>query len=649
MFTKKWLLLGGLLLCAGATMSYAEIDAVSTVDEFVVTATRSKVPQKNVSASVQVFTAKEIAERGAQDLSDLLRDAAGVNITQTGTQGAQTSLFMRGAESDHTLILIDGVRVNQAGGSMSLAHFPLENVERIEILRGPQSAIYGSDAIGGVVQIFTKNAQQGLGGELKARGGNLNTFEESLLLSYGWQTGGIYTDYSRKDSDGHLILNNNLKQNYYNAALHQDILPNLHFNFGAHFTEAEFHYPNSGGDLLTAQTQWDPRQQTNTRRLTLSSKLDWQTFDFFSQELSLGYNRERSEQIDPIDSGIDFYDANSDTKNLRKSLDYFWHIKVPELAGLNQQLDLGAAFEKEDFNNKDASNDINLWRTNSAFILQNQFNWKEILFLTPGARFEDNKNYGSATSPRITGGVYIPMTMTKLRSSWGKGLRAPAFSELFNTAWTTGNRDLRPERSETWEVGFDQYSSNGWVTLSMVYFKTHSTDLIAYDSASTINYFNIQSADLYGTESTLKLDIPIKSWKLGFTAVHNFLHTKVADNGGLTSDIAFQNGRPLLRRPEHKTAFAFNISRDGFNFNLNTTHVGEFYDSFFNSNTFSSERVLMPGYDKIDLAGAYRVWKSNPEVWINLKVQNLTNVKYQEVYGYSNSPAIILGGFTVKF
>lgn len=643
------------LFAAGARAGAlaAETEPVDSIDEVVVTASKTELSKKRVTQSVQVITAAEIQREQVSDVYEMLRDVPGLSVTQTGSRGGTVSIFARGGSANHNLVLVDGVRVNRAGGIFDFADFPVNNIERIEIVKGPASVLYGSDAIGAVIQIFTK---KGKGTapivDVSAAGGSYRTFEENLSLSAGSGAGGGYSvGISKTDSKGFLPINNRYNSLGLSGSLQQKLYDRLDLSLTGSHTDAEFHFPTEvAGDRLGPL---DPRQFRRTKRTTMGADLRLPAFDIWTHRLQLGLNQEFRFQKDPRDPGIDTTDLQIEDLEGRRSVDYSWNFRLPEMASVRSDVTAGAAWERESLEqtrrNISAAgvttaqaNDVG--RENHAYYLQTQLNWKDLVFFTPGIRFEDNQTYGTANLPRLSGGFFVPWTQTKFRGSWAKGITEPSFLQTFGGGTTIGNPNLRPERVESWEGGFDQYFLENAIEFNATYFSNQYRDLIAFVTPTNVN---IQSAESAGVETAVRGRVKWpRDLKTTLTLSHTYLETKALADGGV-GGTTFPAGQPLLRRPRHRGSATLDVAGKRFSVNANVTVQGRSADRDFSR--AGSPRVDLPAYAKADLAGSAIVRSGRPEVRLFVKAENALDQKYEEAFGFSSPRLRLMAGTGVRF
>lgn len=636
-----------------SSISPSQSPPTFSTPEVLVTATKTEEPVTQTSVSADVITEEQIEARQQTDVLQLLRDVPGLTIVQTGTRGGATSLFTRGGESDYNMVLLDGVKVNTAGGFFNYSDLTTTDVERIEIVRGPHSALYGSDAISSVIQLFTPRGEGPPHEALRFRGGNYNTFEEEVKLAGGTNLYGYALSAGRVDSDGILRLNNDYSNTTVASRFDWDGIPDVQLTTTLRYIDSRFHFPTeSAGDRFDP---FDPRQYQDSRRLVIGPRLVYQTFPWWQQTLQLGYFEQWSTFRDPFDEPNDFGSFVGLNDENRLSADYTSHFFLPTVFQIAPTVTVGGYGELEHLNQKSISDGsvtrIDPSRNAQSFYSQLQLAWQEQLFVTTGFRLDDGSVYGTHVNPRVSAAYIIPWLTTKLRGGYGEGLKAPSFVENFGTGsqFAIGNPDLKPEESTSWEVGLDQPLTAGTLagTLSVTYFSAGYKNLVAFVSGRTPNFLNIQSAEAEGVEVGLRTAL---TEDLSIGATYTYLKTKVTD-AGPSGGTLFVRGKSLLRRPQNTGAFVVNYVRDRLTANVAVTLKGPSVDRDF-STDFSGERVRLSGYVKTDLALSYRLFENRwgmRALILEGVVQNLLDQDYEEVFGFSTAGATFLVGFRAEF
>ncbi len=616
----------------------------------VVTATKTEVPVKQVAASVTVITKEEIEARQVTEVSDLLRDVPGLSVRQQSSRGSVVSVFPRGGNSNFNLVLIDGVKVNDAGGFYDFSDFSTDNIERIEIVRGPHSALYGSDAMGSVIQIFTKRGKGTPRVEASFAGGNLKTFEEKMDLSGGAGQVDYSLGLGRSDTDGNLRINNHFGVTTVNGRVGVTLEKALDLSLAVRYTDSDLNFPTeAGGDRFNGRRlPLDPNQSSDQQRLVVSGKASHALTSWWGQTLQLGWYRRNFALDDPFNAGIDFSAFHSKNEERRFSLDYSWNLTAPTVLGVSSLLTTGFAFEREEFDQRAAATETDFpsssanaaRRDNKAGYLQGQFDWRKQVFLTAGFRVDGNSTFGTEATPRVSAAWIVPYLGTKLRSGYGEGIKEPSFVENFGdgSQFVVGNPNLRPERTRSWEVGLDQPLLQGLADFSVTYFHNRFKDLIAFIFTPTpgcpASFCNVQKARAEGVELAATIR---PGYGLTIGGAYTYLDTKVLDDGGIES-VVLQKGQRLLRRPRNAGSLTIDHGWRRLHTSLTATFVGQRPDIFTDPMTFVTQRVTAEGYTTVDLAGSYLLLKDTRhlrELTLFGKIQNLFDRNYQQVAGFS--------------
>jgi len=632
------------------------------LEPIVVTATRLETPLDQVPASVSVVEGEDIERAQVTDTFEVLRDIPGFTIVQNGSRGGTTSLFARGGESRFNQILIDGVKANEAGGGFDFSDLTTNGISRIEIVRGPQSALYGSDAITSVVQLFTRRGDGPFGARFGFVGGEFETLEEHAGISGGTERYGYTVDVGRIDTDGILDFNNRYGNTTVASRFDWSPIETLDLTTTVRFNDSRFEFPSEPrGDRVPPL---DPNQSTERERLIVGPRAVWNPYPWWHHALQLGLYHEDRSFDDPFDPGVDVGSFGSNTAEERLSADYHSTFFLPSLAGLTPTLTLGGYAEDESFEQDSlflfqgsgTPDRIDESRDTHAFYSQLILDWRERVTLVAGFRLDDSSTFGTEVNPRVGLAYRLPAIETKLRASYGTGIKTPTFVENFaRSPFAVGNPRLDPERSESWEIGFDQplpfdeYPAD----LSVTYFSANFDDLIAFVGSSTPSFlierpsfFNIQRAQSRGLEVGLRIVTPIG---IGLRGSYTYLDTEVVESGP-SGGTRFVEGEPLIRRPEHSGAFTIDYSVERWTASFNLAIKGSSIDLDFNADP-SGARVHLDGYTKADIAVAYRLIENEigmESLSITAKGQNVFDEDYEEVFGFSTAGASFLIGFRAE-
>ncbi|PHS70317.1 MAG: hypothetical protein COB23_04160 [Methylophaga sp.] len=620
-----------------ATPVFAE--SLAEFDTLVVTATRTPTNINQLGSSITVISSTDIERRQFQTLTDALQDVPGLHIVQSGVKGSQTSVFMRGSNSDHTLVLIDGIEMNDPSspnGAFDFANFLLEDIDSIEIVRGSQSVLYGADAIGGVIHIRTKKGD----GKLKIRGkaevGMHSTHHETLAISgstgdfnYSATLGLLKTDgdsvaTEKRLAPGSTIEDDGYDNNVFSAKLGWQPSSLFEVNLTARYIETEVDI--DGGFDFSGNTVEDPDATNDSEQLYLSAEFKgnfiagvWQPTLLLSKT---DIDRKNRNNRVAITETLEKTDFHGEKTKFSLQNDLFLFDK--------QILTIGFEYEDEEMDSDGFTSfgDIGFGhfiisqntdadrQTKSAYI-QNQINFNDRLFATLGARYDNPDDFDSEVTYRATASYQITDS-SRLHSAYGTGFKAPSLFQLFGFTPNNfggafiGNPDLDPETSKSWEIGIDQSFWQNQVNSSFTYFRTDIDDLITTVFTPTNTTVNSDNVNMYGIESTTRIaassDIDIHL---------NYTFTRTKD----------ENDKELLRRPKHKASIdvAYRPT-DKMTLSASLLHTGSRKDV-----DSAGSRIKVGGYSVINIAANYQV---NESTRIFTRIDNFGNKTYEPAYGF---------------
>ncbi len=620
---KKRLLFCALLLAAVSVQA-----ATVTLDPVVVTATRTATPLSRIASSVTVISAAEIEAKQQTQVLDVLRSVPGVVVVRSGSRGAQTSIFLRGTDTRHTLLLIDGIEYRDAsssGGGPVLENLTTANIEQIEIVRGAQSVLYGSDAIGGVINIITRKGSQQPEGYASIEGGSYNTWIEKAGFSAGNGTVSSSFSASRIDSDGFSAANekdgNNEEDGFEDTT--------LSFNLGAELSEIfslnlNVHSDDSENDYdAYGPVDGDYSQDTELLAGRLEGKLRLLDGRW---DIAVGAARTDNNRIADGPAYSDGYEYDGKVTKL----DLLNTIRL----GANHTLIVGAETEKEELGSFSYLGDYSAYpdvtytpfrykkdAVNNAVFIQDQFTAGQFTAAI-GLRHDDHDQFGGKTTWRFAPSYNFAGSGTRLKASVGTGFKAPSLYQLYGQLppYNVGNEDLQPEESFGWDLGFEQSLSNNSVVISLTYFHNDIDDYIDYDYSD--GFLNIDGLITRGIESSV-------AWYPSdlFDAALSYTYTD--------SENKEDNSR-LRRRPLHKAALDLNIRPlERLQINLNALYTGERDDD-----------ETLPDYTLVNVASSYRI---TDNCSIFGRVDNLFDEDYEEVTGYGTAGVSGYAGLKLTF
>ena len=646
------------LLLAGSTdASGQEVQDTTRLAEIVVTPTRLPTSPDAVVASVTVITGEDLRARGVRFVQDALRDVPGAAVVQGGSFGAVTALFLRGGESDYVKVLLDGVPVNQSGGAFNWANLTTDNVDRIEVVRGPGSVLYGSDAMSGVVQIFTRRGEAGFSVEGGAEAGTFGTVNGRAGLLGGTSRMTYSADASRFATDGTYRFNSD----YGNTAVSGSVrgLPDAQTDASitARYTDSRFHFPTDFAGVPS-----DSNQSSAEEMLTLSADVGRRLGSRADVRLTAGVNRTVGEFDDRPDNAADTlgfgFASRRDSRAQRGNLDARINGTLsPELTvtggvQVERETERQSGETTSNFGGIATTPDtpFDRGRTTVGYYAQGVLDLAAGLALNLNARVDDNSAFGTFFTYRA-GAIYRLPSGTRIRASMGRSFKAPTFCEQFCDApFVVGDSTMRPERSISWEAGIEQGLVQGRVSVWATYFDQRFRDMIVYDGSSAPGeptYFNGAAARSRGIETGVTTSL---GRDMKVSASYTYLIAQATDDGGLPS-ATFAAGERLIRRPRHSAELSAR-SRivDRVTVGGSLIYVGARDDVDFNQ--FPAERVELPGYATMNLATDVEVIRSGPGrpgLSGVVRAENLFNQSYDQVVGFAGRRRGVFGGARFQF
>lgn len=590
---------------------------VIRLSETVVTPTRTPTPLEDVGSAVTVITRKEIEESQARLVTDLLRKVPGVFVAQSGRPGGQASVFTRGLNSNQTLFLLDGARIgNPLNGLVTLSNLTTDQIERVEVVRGPQSTLYGADALGGVVNLVTRKGGGQTGGAITLEAGSYESFRQAIDL---WGSSG---KFSGALSFSHLATNNAFPnddfENYTvgGSATYQ-LTKNLQIDATFRYTKAENGVP---GPVAVLPPNLTERLQDETIFGRIGAT--WTLFGIWQQSLFISENHEEL-----FDRGNPFVVSDSRADSLQ--IGWQNNVKLAKdntlTAGLDWYLNKGQ-YETV------GATPFEETASNTAVYLQDQATFGRVS-LTGGVRYDDNSSFGSRFTYRGAGVLRFDETGTRIKGSIGTGFKAPTLNDLFLGFPAFGsapNPDLKPETSLGWDIGFEQDLGKR-ATVEARYFENDVDDLITFAAVgSSFMPINVERARTRGIESSLQLR---PTDDLTFWVSYTWL----AEAKNLTT------GARLLRRPE-------NVGTIGANY-----HFLDRWNIYTSATLVSARADIDAATFLPTQAKPYTKWDATLSVDINKhfqifgRVENLIGDDYEEASGYPALGRVFWGGVTAKF
>jgi len=625
-------------LC-GEDMEYAGVD----LPVIMVSPSKYELPADGIPSSFSVITEEDIVSTGKVSVKEVLRTVPGLNVVQSGSFGAPTSIFTRGTESSHTLFMIDGVKVfdpTSTNGAFNLANITLDNIERLEVLRGPHSTLYGSDAMGGVINVITKKGRGTPRIWASFEGGSYDTLKEAVG-SYGEIKGFSYSAaFTRLNTDGiskaDEKYNNEEEDSYENmsfsAKVEYEPYESIRIGSTIRRTEAEIEIDDAGG------YNGDDPNRRNTENLTaVSAYLELAMSEWW--DASLRWFRMHNERFDK-----DFSD-DVDTN------EYLY----AKYEGLNTSYELHNTFKLKKFGTLSVGVDYDrqqsdpylfsvAWWGNTiadtpkrknhdtGYYIQHRYEIPGTFYAVLGARLDDHSEFSTNDTYKVHA-KYIFDWGASIKGGWSTGFKAPSLYQLYDPS--NGNSALEPEESETYELGIGQTLFDDKLEAECTYFYSELDNLIDWVLVDPLwftgQYRNINRAEIWGLENTL-------FYELADTVDCSYSYTYMETENEATEE-------SLDRRPRHKHALNLTYRPlESLDLNLSYVYSGNRKDRRWVGGTQS--QIILGDYHKLDLSARYRVC-DNMEVFS--RIENMLDEHYQEVDGYGTAGLSVYAGLKAMF
>lgn len=599
----------------------------------VVTATR--VPIAAVTAATTVLYGENLRRQGITTLGDALQLVPGLAVVQTSSPGTRTSVYTRGGESGYTRVLVDGVAVNDPGGEYDYANLTIDDVERIEVIRGPSSVLYGTDAVSGVIQVFTRQGRGRPRPEVEARVGTFGARALHGAVSGSTGNAGYRVGAGHTRTDGIHAFNSEHSQTFINGTGRAGRRDIGDVAVAVHYSDATVHVPTDGSGAVVDRNAFQSGE-----RVTVGIDLGRQLTQRVEARLLLAEHRTDGGFTDEPDNVADstgFFAQASVDHVARRSADLRTNVQISRgtvltVGGLvEKQQQRGTLDTDSEFGPFSSTTDVErLTRAGYAQLAGTS----SVVAWNLGVRVDRSSVFGTFGTWR--GGLAVTATpTTRLRAVAGRAFREPTFYQNFAEGFVIGNPDLRPEQATSWEVGVDQHAARGRVLLRATWFAQHFTDLIEYSFGTdpeAPNYFNVAGAQARGMELEVSTTFtPGIQADVGYT----WLHTEVTESGfDDTPTGFFVDGVALLRRPAHSATAGVSWHRGGGSvFRLQAIHRGAREDLDYAVNG----RAILPAVTTVDLS-ANAVLRplavGRPGLAITVRLSNALDEQYQSVLGF---------------
>lgn len=613
-------------------------EAISPTQTIVVAPNRVATPHHKVASSTTVVTAAEIERKQLRTVSDVLRSVPGVDVVRSGGAGGNTVVFIRGANSEHTLVLIDGVEANNPitpNRAFNFADLSTENIERIEIVRGAQSTLYGSDALGGVINIVTRRGRGPTHGELSVEGGSYTSFTERAAVRGGNEAFDYSLGISRIDAGGISAADagdgNNEHDRYglsvFSARI--DGRPNdqVELSATARFEGGRSDIDNGGG--VGAD---DPNRRVRNENLFTRGQAAFELFNgALEQTWGVGYSAQRFDDDNDPDPRHPNDRLRSNYDGDRIKFDVQNNVRLTDdtlfLLGLETEEEQGSSGFRSvsDFGPFDSFLAEQTARTSGAYG-QVLTSLGTAFSSSLGLRVDDHDEFGSEVTWRIAPTYTFADVGTKVSATVGTGYKAPSLFQLYSEY---GFIDLEPEESFSLDASLEQSVSDD-VLIGVTWYRNDFDNLITFDP-NTFIFANIAAATTQGFETFVDAEL---GEEVSARASYTYL-----DSEDQTTNAA------LLRRARHKATLDVRFEPyDRLAATVSGVLTGVRDDNDFS--TFPASRVTLPSFVTVNLAVQYGITEGTT---LFARVENIFDREYQDVLGYGALGAAGYAGLKVLF
>ncbi|MCH7743957.1 MAG: TonB-dependent receptor [Proteobacteria bacterium] len=624
----------GFCLAANAA-AHIENDPLETV---TVTASRTPLEIGDAGSSISIISKEQIQRRNATNLADLLRGVPGLAVSQQGSLGAITQVRVRGAEANQVLVLIDGVEANDLsqGSEFNFTHLMVSQIERIEIVRGPQSAIWGSDALSGVINIITRPANlmdtQFSG---YAEAGSFATVRTGFGIQHGSSRNQLKLSIDYLNSDGTNISRlGNEQDGYKNTTVNlsgtYDAADNIVLSYLLRNTHSTTYFDDI--DFFTTGLPTDASFSTESSQTYAGLSM---TFNRENISHTLSLARTDTENITSTNSPV-----NDKSRGNKKQFRYQANLVSGHhiVTGMLE-------YEREDYQQRGAASffgdpNKNLSTDTKSIAVEYRYDG-DLLDVSLSGRHDNNSEFDDSAAWRATAAWHLGNQSTTLFASVGESVKNPTFTERFGFFDTfTGNPDLRPEESFSWELGLRQSLMNGQINLSLTWFDA--------DLDNEINGFVFDFASGTFTAANAVKKSNRKGAELGFSYTATDRLELAASYTYLDATQADDSGKEIteVRRPIHSGSFSANYTFSKVNLNAAIIYTGNQEDNFFPPFPPFQERVSLDSFTLVNISGTYRL---NHKVELTLRLENTLDEKYEEVFGFSSPGFAVHGGVRVTW
>ena len=635
---KKLLYLTSVFFLFSLAETIMANETATSMGEMLVTATRTEISLDKIGGnSVTVITSEEIQAKQQNSVADLLRGIPGIDLVSNGGPGTETTVFTRGADSKNTLVLIDGIMLNDVSGpnrGADIANINVDNIQQIEVIRGAMSVMYGSNATAGVINIITKKGKRAPSASVKFEAGSYGTWKAGANASGATDKVNFALSASKTEIEGYSIANdenNDIPRGdstdeddgYENTTISGNVGVDITDTFSISALARHI-----DSDVDTDEYNWGGYSEdgdANTESTQTLAKINIQNKffnNFLDSNLSWQMSRQDRDYFENDDK-TSTYDGDTDTFSWQGDLDFDFHVLSIGASYLDETMESesfgawGSKFKKKSIDTK-------------SYWVQDQLIGMEDLVIIAGVRVDDHETFGDKATWRLAPSYTIAKTGTTLKASYGTGFRAPSLYELYDPSY--GNANLDAEESNGWDAGIEQSFLNATATVGLTYFAMDYDNRIDFDT----NTWTYTQAD--GETKTKGVEF-FAGWEplnvLAFMLNYTYTDTEDPD------------GERLVRRPENKVSLNTRYEfLDKGVLNLDVQWVDERKASPYAYDKDGNSVGTLDAYTLVNLAAS---WTVNPHFQLFGRVDNLFDEFYEEAFSYAKAGVSAYAGVKLTY
>lgn len=596
-------------------------------EEMVVAASMIPVPLYSVGSSLTIIDKSQIEKQRVTFISDILRNVTGLSISRNGAVGTLTEIRARGTESNHSLVLIDGMKGNTEalfGGAFHFGSLMAKDIERIEILRGPQSSLWGSDALGAVINIITKKKQDGFTLVGNSEFGSFGTRNIHAGIYLGDKKKYLNVSAEHYHTNGiNIARDGNENDGYYNRLYSIKAggkpVKNIDFDFILRYINDHVETDPQLTRLVTDQED----NTTDTSQIYINTSIKLSTFnDNWSHKLNFNSIKVNTNSFSPS------FDNKTIGSSIKLSYLNDFKFYTPYLYNTNHGLSILTEYKDNNAHGDFTGNNNKVGFSTKSIAAEYRLNINDIINFSGSFRHNEQDLFKESNTFRLSGAYNLPKYRTRIHYSYGRAIKNPTINELYGNFTTfRGNPDLKPENLVGWDFGIEQFLFNDILDFDLTFFNNKVSNLIQGQN-NTVN-------NLAGDNRVKGVEFSLSTMLGNRTEINfNYTYTRAKD----------VNGIDLVRIPRHTAGFNVNYlysSKVSLNLNLNFKGKQQDYDFV----SFPPNRVKLGSYALVNLVYNYSL---NSNITLYGKINNLLNKDYEETFSYRSPKIAFYAGITMN-